>query len=79
MFSGLIALALKVLGIFFPDKDERDVAHDDGKAEGIAQQKTVDQSSVIKDVTDAKNASNSVDASVSSGVPIDTSDGFRRD
>lgn len=79
MWAGIIALATKLFGIFFPAKDERDVAHSDGLAEGTAQQKASDESAVIKDVSDAKTASNSVDTGIADGVSVIQSDGFRRD
>lgn len=79
MWKIILGIASKLLGIFFPEKSAEKVARDDGAASGIAQQKSVDQAAVLKDVQNAKTASQSVDASIASGVPISNSDGFRRD
>lgn len=79
MWTGIIALAAKLLDIFFPSKTAEKTAHDDGQNAGISIQKSADQSAVLKDVQDAKQASNSVDAAIAGGMPIDQSDGFRRD
>jgi hypothetical protein len=76
MWTIALGLVSKLLGIFFPDKSAEKVARDDGQVSGIAQQKAVDQGAVIRDVQDAKTAS---DAVASSGVPVTKSDGFRRD
>ena len=79
MWTIVLGLASKLLGIFFPDKSAEKVARDDGQISGISQQKAADQGSVIKDVQDAKQASDTIDRSVADGVPVSQSDGFRRD
>lgn len=79
MIAAIIALAGKLLGIFFPSKSAEKTARDDGLSAGTAMQKSADQSAVLKDIQDAKQASNSVDSAIAGGVPIDQSDGFRRD
>lgn len=79
MWGAALSLILKLVGIFFPSQSKEKVARDDGTTSGIAQQKAADEGAVIKDVQDAKTASDGVDTDAARGVPVTKSDGFRRD
>lgn len=47
MWAAIIALASKLLGIFFPDKSAETQGREAGEVAGKAEQKAADQSAVI--------------------------------
>lgn len=79
MWTAVLGIISSLVSYFFKPKTAEAQARDDGQVAGVAMQKSADQSAVLKDVQDAKQASNFVDAANAGGVPISASDGFRRD
>lgn len=79
MWTSVLAIISTLVGYFFKPKTAEAQARDDGQSAGVSMQKSADQSAVLKDIQDAKQARNSVDSAIAGGVPIDQSDGFRRD
>lgn len=79
MWGSVLAIISSLVSYFFKSKTAEAQARDDGQSAGVSMQKAADESAVLKDVQDAKQASNSVDAANAGGLPISASDGFRRD
>lgn len=79
MWGSVLAIISSLVSYFFKPKTAEAQARDDGQSAGVSMQKAADESAVLKDIQDAKQASNSVDSATAGGVPISASDGFRRD